>query len=406
MMESRCTTAADAGERSEGGAGSRTGSAVRFEYTEEQRLIHRTVREFAARELRPHARRWDADNVFPADLVPKIARLGLWGMTVPPDHGGSGIDAVGMALAIEALAWGDGGIALSVAAHNSLCAGHIAQFASPAQRKAYLPRLASGEALGAWCLTEPAAGSDAASLATRATRCGDRWVLDGTKVFVTQGGVAGVYVVMARTGPAPGRQGISAFIVERGTPGLRIGKHEDKLGMRSSDTAEVVFDGCAVPAGHMIGAPGEGYDQAMRVLEGGRIGIGALALGLGRAALDASIEYARGRKAFGRPIGGFQAIQWMIADMATELDAGEVLVMDAASRAGRGEPYRLAASMGKLYASEAASRAAGRAVQIHGGYGFIKDYPVERIYRDVKLCEIGEGTSEVQRMIIAREALA
>jgi alkylation response protein AidB-like acyl-CoA dehydrogenase len=379
---------------------------VRFDYTEEQRLIHRAVREFATRELRPHARRWDAENAFPAALVPKIASLGLWGMTAPADDGGSGIDAVGTALAIEALAWGDGGIALSVAAHNSLCTGHIARFGSAAQRRTYLPRLAAGASLGAWCLTEPASGSDAAALATRAQRRGDRWILDGTKAFVTQGSIAGVYVVMARTDPAAGRRGISAFIVEQGTPGLRAGKHEDKLGMRSSDTAEVVFEECAVPATQIIGAPGEGYEQALQVLEGGRIGIGALALGLGRAALDASIEYARARRAFGRPIGEFQAIQWMIADMTAELDAAELLVMDAASRAGRGEPYRLAASMAKLYASEAASRAANRAVQIHGGYGFIKDYPVERIYRDVKLCEIGEGTSEVQRMIIAREALA
>lgn len=392
---------------------------MRFDYTEEQRLIHRTVREFAARELRPHARRWDAENTFPLAIVPKLASLGLWGMTAPADHGGSGIDAVGMALAIEAVAWGDGGIALSVAAHNSLCAGHIARFGSPEQRRAYLPRLASGEMLGAWCLTEPASGTDAAALATHAERRGGRWVLNGTKAFVTQGSIGGVYVVMARTGIPPsgtsrgdapasaaGRRGIAAFIVEGGTPGLRVGKHEDKLGMRSSDTAEVVFEDCAVPDGQLIGEPGRGYEQALQVLDGGRIGIGALALGLGRAALDASLEYARSRRAFGRPIGDFQAIQWMIADMASELDAAELLVMDAASRAGRGEPYGQAASMAKLYASEAAARAANRAVQIHGGYGFIKDYPVERIYRDVKLCEIGEGTSEVQRMIIARHALA
>ena len=392
---------------------------MRFDYTEEQRLIHRTVREFAARELRPHARRWDAENTFPLAIVPKLASLGLWGMTAPADHGGSGIDAVGMALAIEAVAWGDGGIALSVAAHNSLCAGHIARFGSPEQRRAYLPRLASGEMLGAWCLTEPASGTDAAALATRAERRGGRWVLNGTKAFVTQGSIGGVYVVIARTGIPPSgtsrgdapasaaeRRGISAFIVEGGTPGLRVGKHEDKLGMRSSDTAEVVFEDCAVPDGQLIGEPGRGYEQALQVLDGGRIGIGALALGLGRAALDASLEYARSRRAFGRPIGDFQAVQWMIADMASELDAAELLVMDAASRAGRGEPYGQAASMAKLYASEAAARAANRAVQIHGGYGFIKDYPVERIYRDVKLCEIGEGTSEVQRMIIARHALA
>lgn len=379
---------------------------MRVEYTEDQRLIHRTVREFAARELRPHARRWDAEGVFPADVIGPIARLGLWGMTVPPEFGGSGIDAISAALAIEALAWGDGGIALSVAAHNSLCAGHIARAGTEAQKRRYLPRLASGESLGAWCLTEPGSGSDAGGLATQAVRRGDRWVLNGTKAFVTQGSIAGVYVVMARTDPRAGHRGISAFVVERGTPGLRVGKHEDKLGMRSSDTAEVVLEDCEVPEAQMLGAPGEGFRDAMRVLEGGRIGIGALALGLGRAALDASVAYAQERQAFGRPIADLQAIQWMIADMATELDAAELLVMEAAWRAQQGLPYRLESSMAKLFASEAATRAASRAVQIHGGYGFIKDYPVERIYRDVKLCEIGEGTSEIQRLIIARDALA
>jgi alkylation response protein AidB-like acyl-CoA dehydrogenase len=378
---------------------------VRFEYTEDQRLIHQTVREFAASELRPHARRWDADGTFPQDLVPKIAALGLWGMTVPAEYGGAGVDTVSAALAVEALAWGDGGIALSVAAHNSLCTGHIALAGNDAQKRRYLPRLASGEILGAWCLTEPASGSDAGALAARAERRGDRWVLSGTKAFVTQGSIAGAYVVMARTDPAPGHRGISAFVVDAGTPGLRVGKHEDKLGMRSSDTAEVVFEDCAIAGGQMLGAPGDGFRDAMRVLEGGRIGIGALALGLGRAALDASVAYARERRAFGRPIAAFQATQWKLADMSVELDAAEMLVMEAASRAWRQLSYRREASMAKLYASEAASRAASQAVQIHGGYGFIKDYPVERIYRDVKLCEIGEGTSEVQRLILARELL-
>jgi alkylation response protein AidB-like acyl-CoA dehydrogenase len=379
---------------------------VRVEYTEDQRLIHQTVREFAARELRPRARRWDAEGVFPTDMIAPIARLGLWGMSAPPEFGGSGIDAVSAALAVEALAWGDGGIALSVAAHNALCAGHIARAGSEAQKARYLPRLASGESLGAWCLTEPGSGSDAGGLATRAERRGERWVLNGTKSFVTQGSIAGLYVVMARTDPEAGHRGISAFVVERGTAGLRVGKHEDKLGMRSSDTAEVVFQDCEVPEAQLLGAPGEGFRDAMRVLEGGRVGIGALALGLGRAALDASVAYAQERRAFGRSIAEHQAIQWMIADMATELDAAELLVMDAAARAQRGLPYRLQSSMAKLFASEAAARAAARAVQIHGGYGFIKDYPVERIYRDVKLCEIGEGTSEIQRLIIAREVLA
>lgn len=378
---------------------------MRVEYTAEQRLIHQTVRDFAARELRPHARRWDAEGVFPLDLVPRLAQLGLWGMVIPPEFGGAGLDMVSLALAIEALAWGDGGIALSVAAHNSLCAGHIVRAGTTQQKRTYLSRLASGGELGAWCLTEPGSGSDAAALATRAVRRKDRWVLDGTKAFVTQGSLAGVYVVMARTDPEAGHRGVSAFIVERGTPGLRVGKHEDKLGMRSSDTAEVVFEECAVPEAQMLGAPGNGFRDAVRVLDGGRIGIGALALGLGRAALDASVAYARERRAFGQPIAEFQAIQWMVADMATELDAAELLVMEAAARAAGG-PFRLQSSMAKLFASEAAARAAARAVQIHGGYGFIKDYPVERIYRDVKLCEIGEGTSEIQRLVISREVLA
>jgi len=379
---------------------------VRIEYTEEQRLIRETTREFAARELRPDARRWDAEGAFPPALVPKLAALGLLGMIIPQEYGGSGLDMASMALAIEAVAWGDGGVALTVASHNSLCAGHIVRAGTEAQKRAYLPRLASGAALGAWGLTEPGSGSDAGALATRATRRGGRWVLNGTKVFVTQGSIAGLYVLMARTDPEAGHQGISAFIVERGTPGLRVGKHEDKLGVRSSDTAEVFLEDCEVPSDQMLGASGEGYRDALRVLEGGRIGIGAMALGLGRAALEASVAYARERRAFGQPIAEFQAIQWMLADMATELDAAELLVMEAASRAAAGLPYRLHSSMAKLYASEAAARAAARAVQIHGGYGFIKDYIVERIYRDVKLCEIGEGTSEVQRILIAREVLA
>jgi len=379
---------------------------VQFEHTDEHRMIRETARDFAARELRPHARAWDAEGVFPRSLIPKLAGLGLLGMIIPTDYGGSGLDALGMALAIEALAWGDGGIALAVAAHNSLCSGHIVLAGAEQQKRTYLPRLASGQALGAWGLTEPSSGSDAGALATRAERRGERWLLNGTKAFVTQGSIAGVYVIMARTDPAAGRRGISAFIVEAGTPGLRVGKHEDKLGVRSSDTAEVILEDCEVAAEQMLGAPGAGYQDAMRVLEGGRIGIGAMALGLGRAALDASLAYARQRRAFGRPIAEFQAIQWMLADMATELDAAELLVLDAARRCAAGLSYRRESSMAKLFASEAASRAAAKAVQIHGGYGFIKDYPVERIYRDVKLCEIGEGTSEVQRMIIAREALA
>ncbi len=376
-----------------------------FHLTDEQRLIHQTVRDFAVREIRPHAREWDRQGRFPLDLVPQVAELGLWGMTVPTAYAGAGLDMMSVALAIEALAWGDGGVALTVASHNSLCTGHIVQFASEEQKQRYLPQLASGQALGAWCLTEPGAGSDAGSIQTRAARRGDTWYITGTKVFVTQGSIGGVYVVLAVTDPQKGRDGISAFIVERETPGLRVGKHEDKLGVRSSDTAEVVFEDCEVPEANLIGRPGDGHGQAMRTLEKGRIGIGAMAVGLGRAALEASVLYARERKAFGKPIADHQAVAFMMADMAAEIDAAGLLVARAAALADQGRPFRREASMAKLYASEAAARAAAKAVQIHGGYGFIKDYPVERIYRDVKLTEIGEGTSEIQRIIIAKSVL-
>ena len=368
-------------------------------------MIHQTVREFARDELRPHATEWDREGRFPMALVPRLATLGLLGMTVPVEYGGSGLEAKAIATAIEALACGDGGIALAVASHNSLCTGHIATFADDAQRGRFLPRLASGEALGAWCLTEPGAGSDAAAIQTRAERRGDRWVLNGTKVFVTQGSIAGIYVVLAVTGPGTGRAGITAFVVERGTPGLEIGRKEDKLGVRSSDTAEVRFADCVISDDNRLGPVGDGYRQAMRVLERGRIGIAAMAVGIGRAALDASLAYARERTAYGRPIADLQAIQFMLADMATELDAAWLLTERAADLADRGEPFRREASMAKLFASEAAARAAAKAVQIHGGYGFTKDYPVERFYRDIKLCEIGEGTSEVQRAIISRAVL-
>jgi alkylation response protein AidB-like acyl-CoA dehydrogenase len=381
------------------------GHTVQIELTEDQRIIHRSMREFAAAELRPHASRWDREGKFPLDVVPKLAALGLLGLTVPPEHGGAGLGLLSAMLALEAVSWGDGSMGLTVASHNALCVGHILQSGSPEQKRRFLPRLARGEALGAWCLTEPAAGSDAAAIQTRAVRRGKNWVLNGSKVFVTQGSVAGVYVVLAVTDPAAGRRGITGFIVERSAPGLRVGKKEDKLGLRASDTAEVVFEDCEVPADAVIGEEGNGYDQAMRVLERGRIGIGAMAVGLGRAALDDSIAYAAQRKAFGKRLNELQAIQFMIADMAMELDAAWLLVLHAAELVDRSLPFRREASEAKLYASEAASRATNKAVQIHGGYGFIKDYAVERYYRDVKLCEIGEGTSEVQRIIIAKSLL-
>mgnify|MGYP000479120003 CR=1 FL=1 len=377
---------------------------MRFELTESQRLVYQAVAEFASQRVRPHAARWDREGVFPHEIVPQLAELGLLGLTVPEEYGGSGMDHVSAALAVERIAWGDGALALTVASHNSLCTAHILLFGNPEQKRRYLPRLARGQALGAWCLTEPHAGSDAAALRTRAERHGDRYVLNGTKAFVTQGSVAGVYVVLARTG-GEGPGGISAFVVEQGAAGLRVGKKEDKLGLRASDTAEVVFEDVEVPEENRLGAEGEGYAQAMRVLEGGRIGIGAMAVGIGRAALEAAVEYAKDRVAFGQPIAQFQAVQWMLADSAVELDAAWLLVLRAAWLADQGLPFRKEASMAKLYASEAAHRAADRALQVHGGYGYIRDYPVERYYRDVRLCEIGEGTSEIQRLIVAKAVL-
>jgi alkylation response protein AidB-like acyl-CoA dehydrogenase len=373
--------------------------------SDEQRLLYETIAEFARAELRPQAAQWDREGRFPTEVIPRLADLGLLGMAVPVEYGGAGLSMLAMATAIAALAWGDGGIALSVAAHNSLCAGHIVAFGDAAQRRRFLPPLATGEAMGCWCLTEPGAGSDAAAIATRAERRGQRWRLNGTKAFVTNATVGGIYVVMAQTSFGAGRGGITAFVVERGTPGMEIGPKEDKLGVRSSDTAEVRFNDCEVPDEQRLGAVGEGYRHAMRVLERGRIGIAAMAVGLGRAALEASVDYAHQRVAYGKPIAELQAIQFMLADMATELDAAWLLVEHAAQLADDGAPFRQEASMAKLYASEAAARAATRAVQIHGGYGFMKAYPVERFYRDVKLCEIGEGTSEVQRAIISRGIL-
>jgi alkylation response protein AidB-like acyl-CoA dehydrogenase len=378
---------------------------VRIELDDAQRSIQQTVREFSAAELRPQASAWDRAGAFPQAIVPKLAALGLFGLTVPQEWGGAGLDLLTAVLAIEAIAWGDASIGLTIASHNSLCTGHILAFGSPAQKRQYLPRLASGSMLGAWCLTEPGAGSDAASLQTRAVRRGTDWVLNGSKVFVTQGSVAGVYVVMARTNPQAGRRGISAFIVERDAPGRRAGKKEDKLGVRASDTAEVIFEDCTVSADSLIAPEGEGFHQALSVLERGRIGIGALAVGIGRAALEDSIRYASQRKAFGKSLAEHQAIQFMLADMATELDAAWLLVLRAAQLADLGQPFRREAAMAKLYAAEAAARATTKAVQIHGGYGLIKEYPVERYYRDVKLTEIGEGTSEIQRIIIAKSLL-
>lgn len=376
-----------------------------FELSDEQRLLRKTVREFAESEILPHAREWDERQEFPRELFAKLGDLGLMGVTWPPEYGGAGMSTLDFALVIEELARVDAGVALSVAAHNSLCSGHIFLAGNEEQKKTYLAPLARGEKVGCWGLTENSAGSDAGGTKTTAVREGGSWVLNGSKTFITNGGVAEVAVVMAVTDRARGKKGISAFIVERGTPGFRAGKKEDKLGVRSSDTSELVLEDCRVPAGSLLGREGFGFIDTLTILDQGRIGIGAFSVGIAQAALEASMGYARSRSQFGRAIADFQAIQFKIADMATRVDAARLLTWRAAALRDGGRAHKLEASMAKLYASEAAVAVALDAVQIHGGYGYLKDYPVERYLRDSKLGTIGEGTSEVQRLVMARELL-
>ncbi len=378
---------------------------MEFELTDEQQQIRQMVRDFCQKEVVPHAAAWDAQARFPRETLRKLGSLGVLGMCHDPEYGGAGLDTLSFVLALEELAAADGSLCLSVAAHHSLCSAHIARAGTPEQKRRYLTRLASGEAIGAWALTEPGSGSDASGMKSRAERRGDGWVLNGSKAFITHGSVADVYVILAYTDAARRHHGVSAFIVERGTPGLSTGRNEKKLGVRASDTAQVFMENVRLPADALLGREGEGFIDTLRILDAGRIGIGAMAVGLGRAALEASLKYARERVAFGRPIAEFQAIQWKLADMATELDAARLLVWRAAWLKDRGEPFTQAASMAKLYASEAARRATNEAIQIHGGYGYLQDYPVERYMRDAKLTEIGEGTSEIQRLVIARHAL-
>jgi len=376
-----------------------------FELSEEHRRIQATIREFGERAVRPYAGAWDRAEEFPHETVRRLGALGFLGMALPEEVGGGGADALASALVIEGIARYDASLGLTVASHTGLASGHINAFASDALRRRFLPRMATGEWLGAWCLTEPGSGSDAAGLRTRAVRLGDQWVLDGSKMFITQGTVAQVYVVLASTAPERGSHGVSAFVVERGTRGLGTGRKIEKLGLHSSDTAEVVLENVRVPADHLIGEENQGFKQALRVLDGGRVGMAAWCLGIGRGALEESLAYARERTAFGRPIAELQAVQFTLADMATRLDAARVLLYRAAHLKTRGLPYRTEASMAKLVASEAAMWVTTKAVQLHGGYGYTRDYPVERYMRDAKLGEIGEGTSEVQRMVIARAVL-
>jgi hypothetical protein len=377
-----------------------------FRLTEQQLLLRRAVREFAEIEIRPHVREWDEAQHFPVELVPALSSLGLMGIQIPDAYGGAGMSAVDYCICIEELARVDPAVALSVAAHNGLCVSHIFLFGTQAQKQRWLVPLASGTKLGAWGLTESTSGSDAAAMRTTAVRTSTGWALTGSKVFITHGRVGQVMVVMAVTSCDAGSHGISAFIVEHGTRGMRAGRKEDKLGMRASDTSEVLFEQCEVPADQLLGDEGQGFAHTMQVLDAGRIGIAALSVGLAQGAHEASLHYAQERKAFGKTISAFQAIQWKLADNATRIEAARLLTYRAAYLKDSGARTTMESAMAKLYASEIAVRAADDCVQIHGGYGFVKDYPAEKFFRDVKLTTIGEGTSEIQRLVIARHLFA
>jgi alkylation response protein AidB-like acyl-CoA dehydrogenase len=376
-----------------------------FRLTDEQKQIKQTVKEFAESEIKPHVMKWDEEQKFPLEVVKKLGELGMLGAIFPEEYGGSGLSYVDYVNIIEELGVVDSGIGLTVAAHNSLGTGHIYIAGSEQQKKRWLPKLTSGEWIGAWGLTEPGSGSDASGMLTTAVKDGDGWVLNGTKNFITNATYADIAVVIAVTDRNDKKRGISAFAIEMDTKGIRPGKKENKLGMRASDTAELVMEDCRVSSGNLLGNIGEGFIDSMKVLDGGRISIGALSLGIARA-FEAARDYAMQRKAFGQRIADFQAIQTFLADMATEIEAARLLCYQAASVKDRKEKVTQFSAMAKLYASEVAVRCAEKGVQIHGGYGFIKDFPAEKFYRDVKLCTIGEGTSEIQRLVIARNLLA
>ncbi len=378
---------------------------MNFELDDEHQQIRATLASFAEREIKPFSSRWDKTEHFPRNVIEKIGELGFLGVSFPERFGGGAAGTLAQALVVEGLSRFDASIGLTCAAHMALGTSHIERFAVETHRDHYLPEMIAGRKLGAWCLTEPGSGSDAAAMSTRATRRGDRYAISGSKMFITNGSVADVYVVMSVTDPGAGRNGISAFVMDRGTPGLSNGRRIEKLGLRASDTAEVIFDNAMVPAGNLIGEPGEGYTQAMKILEAGRIGIAGFAIGIARGALEDSAAYAKERKQFGRPIADLQAIQWMLADMATRIEASWMLLYRAAALKDQGRPFGRQAAMAKLYASETAMWSTIKGVQIHGGYGYVTDFPMERYMRDAKLAEIGEGTSEVQRMIIAKSLL-
>jgi len=378
---------------------------MNFEPTEEQQQIAQTIRDFGKKAILPHVMEWDEQQEFPVDLFKELGKLGLMGVLVPEQYGGSGLGYLEYVTVVSEIARFCGAIGLSVAAHNSLCTGHILQFGNEAQKQRWLPKLATAEWIGAWGLTEPNTGSDAMNMKCVARKDGDDWILDGTKCWITHGKSCDVAVVIARTGDVRDSHGMTAFVVEKGTPGFSGGKKENKLGMRASETAEMIFSNCRVPAENVLGEVGEGFIQSMKVLDGGRISIAALSLGIAKGARDAALKYAKERYQFDQPIASFQGVSFKLADMATEIEAAELLTLQAADMKNRKEKMTQQAAMAKYYASEVAVKVANDAVQIFGGYGYTKDFPVEKYYRDAKLCTIGEGTSEIQKIVIAREAL-
>nr|WP_306642482.1 acyl-CoA dehydrogenase family protein [Longitalea sp. SCSIO 12813] len=368
-------------------------------------MIEQMARDFAEREIRPHFMEWDETQHFPKELFHKLGELGMMGVLVPEQYGGAGLGYFEYMIVIQEIAKVCGSIGLSVAAHNSLCTNHILSFGTEEQKQKYLPKLASGEWIGAWGLTEANTGSDAMRMKCVAKKEGNEWVLNGTKNWITHGISGDVAVVLARTGDLLDSNGITAFVVERGTPGFKGGKKENKLGMRASETAELIFEDCRIPEENVLGEIGAGFKQAMKILDGGRISIGALALGIAKGAMEASVRYSKEREQFGQPIANFQAIAFKLADMATEIEASEMLLSEAADLKNRGENVTKVSAMAKYYASEVSVKVATEGVQIFGGYGYTKDFPVEKFYRDSKLCTIGEGTSEIQKLVISREIL-
>lgn len=376
-----------------------------FDLTEEEKAIASTVREFADAQIRPHVMEWDEAQALPRELLRKIGALGFLGCFVPEEYGGASLKTSEYIAVIEELARVDGSVALSVAAHNSLCTNHLVLFGSEDQKKSYLPKLASGEWIGAWGLTEPGAGSDAGGTQTTAVRHGGGWLLNGQKTFITHGSTGELAVLMASTDKSKGKHGISAFAIPLDTPGVRRGRKENKLGMRASDTSTLLLEDCQLPGSALIGRENEGFIQALKILDGGRIGIAALAVGMARGAFEAALKYAAQRRQFGRAIAEFEVIQFYLAEMATDIDAGRLLTRRAAALKDARAPFSKEASMAKYFAGEMCVRVADRALQIHGGYGFVKDYPVEKYFRDVKLCTIGEGTTEIQKLVIARQIL-